>query len=68
MISTLDNIEAESKIEKLLKELEIKTNGYIRGIEIQKMDVTSVSDKNTKYIKNVKIHLESRQNYKWSSE
>lgn len=64
----MDKYEAEQAIENLLKELEVKTDGFVRGIEIQKIDVSSVSDNNTKYIKNVKIHLESRQNYKWSSE
>lgn len=53
----MDKFEAEREIEKILKELEIKTNGFIRGIELIKTDISCVNDKNTKYIKSVKIHL-----------
>lgn len=62
----MDKYEAELAIENLLKELEVKTDGFVRYIELIQTDITSVSDKNIKYIKHVKIHLESRQNYKWS--
>lgn len=64
----MNKFGAEQAIEKILKELEIKTDGFIRGIELIKTDISSVNDENTKYMKSVKIHLESKQNYEWSSK